>query len=86
MLRLFFDPQSFGRLEVVPENADNFLDLVVRVGVYEKVGIHLLLGLRGLEAEFHFVLTSARQLLTTGSEASVLIVGVELVDTDGQVV
>lgn len=34
---VLFNPEVLRRLEVIPENGDNLLDLVIGIGVYEEI-------------------------------------------------
>jgi hypothetical protein len=36
-IRLLFNPEVFRGLEIIPENTNNFLDLIVTVSIHEEV-------------------------------------------------
>ena len=76
---LLLDPEAFRGLEVVSENRDDFLNLIVGVGVDEEHVVLRLLLLLALHAQFYLHLSAParhRRLC----EPFVLVVRVEIVD------
>jgi len=39
LIRLFFNPQVFGRLKVVSEDRNYLSNLIVRIPIHEEIGI-----------------------------------------------
>lgn len=76
MQGLLLDPEILRWLEVISENADNFLNLVVAVLIHEEVAFE---ELATWHPEFHLHL-SATGHSPSGCKAFVLVLWVELKD------
>lgn len=76
MSRLLLNPKVLWRFEVIPEDRDNFLNLVIRVRVNEEIRIFLSFR----HSEFHLHLAASRHLLSTLGEALIFILRIKFVN------